>query len=574
MQKTYFNDIRKMSKTLLGIINDILDISKIEAGKMELVPIHFDLAEVFDTICSMNKFTASSKSLVFKHHFADDVPHILYGDELRIRQVITNLVNNAIKYTREGTVTLDISRASKNGHDCVVITVTDTGIGIRAEDIPKLFSTFQQLDARQNRGIVGTGLGLAIVKNIVDLMDGCVEVNSEYGKGSVFTAWLPIIEGDPTKIKRDSDIPKIVAAPDTRVLVVDDNAINITVALGFLARHGIQADTALSGEEALEKVQTTSYDLVFMDHMMPEMDGTETTERIRALDGARFKTIPIIALSANAVSGARKLFLQSGMNDFLAKPIEANELNWILNMWLPPEKIVGTVHEPVHAAMQINESDAFTPLLVALSGIPELDVSAGLSHIGGSLPAYIGILRQFCAEFDGYLEEIRRFLGQENWKEYAIRLHAIKGVFVNIGVVSVPKDSAALNSEALSLRDWAYKLELAGKNQELDVCRTETEAICEAMSQFRDKLVAAGLLAGMEKEKHSVSAEWVRGKLAALKDACTTGDSDAADAIAAELATAHVDDATDKMLEEIVQAVAGLEYELVIAEISRLKTVS
>jgi HPt (histidine-containing phosphotransfer) domain-containing protein len=246
------------------------------------------------------------------------------------------------------------------------------------------------------------------------------------------------------------------------------------------------------------------------------------------------------------VSGARELFLQSGMNDFLAKPIEANELNWILSTWLPPEKIMKTMHN----TEQANESDAFLPLLMALSGIPELDTAAGLSHIGGSLPAYIGILRQFCAEFDGYLEEIRRFLAEANWKEYTIRLHAMKGVFANIGVES--------------LREWADKLELAGKNQEIDICLAETEAICNAMAQFRDKLVATGLLAGTEKAKHSVSGEWVREKLAALKDACTIGDSSAADEVAAELETAHVDDATDKMLGEIVKAVAALEYEAVL----------
>ena len=186
----------------------------------------------------------------------------------------------------------------------------------------------------------------------------------------------------------------------------------------------------------------------------------------------------------------------------------------------------------------------------ALGGIPELDSAAGLSHIGGSLSAYIGILRQFCAEFDSYIEEIHRFLAEENWKEYAIRLHAMKGVFASIGVES--------------LRDWAHKLELAGKNQERDVCLAETEAICNAMTQFRNKLIATGLSTAAAKEKHPESSEWVREKLAALKDACIIGDSGAADTIAAELESAYVDDATDKMLGEIVEAVASMEYEKVL----------
>jgi signal transduction histidine kinase/HPt (histidine-containing phosphotransfer) domain-containing protein/ActR/RegA family two-component response regulator len=560
MQKGYFSDIRTMSKTLLGIINDILDISKIEAGKMELVPIHFDLAEMFDTLCSINKFTASSKSLVFESSFADNVPHVLFGDELRIRQVITNLVNNAIKYTREGTVSLGISRAAKNGYDCIVVTVTDTGIGIRPEDIPKLFSTFQQLDSRRNRGIVGTGLGLAIVKNIVDLMDGSVEVTSEYGKGSVFTAWLPFIEGDSAKIKRDSEKPKVIAVPGTRVLVVDDNSINLTVALGFLATHHIQADTVLSGKGAIEKVQATPYDLVFMDHMMPGMDGTEAARHIRSLNGERFKTMPIIALSANAVQGARELFLRSGMNDFLAKPIEADELNWILTTWLPPEKIMGTVHETSFA--RTSAPDAWTPLLTALSGIPELDVSAGLSHIGGNRAAYVKILQQFCTEFVGYLEEIRGFLAKEDWKEYAIRLHAMKGVFANFGVNS--------------LQEWAYKLELAGKNADAGVCRAETEAFCNAMTQFRDALLATGLLATGAKKKRPVSSEWVREKVAALKDACARGESAVSDSLAAELETVHIDDASETanvILAKIVAEAASFDYDKAISDINALSKI-
>jgi CheY-like chemotaxis protein len=252
------------------------------------------------------------------------------------------------------------------------------------------------------------------------------------------------------------------------VLVVDDNSINLAVALGFLAKHGIHADTAFSGSEAIDKVKAASYDIVFMDHMMPGMDGTEATRLIRALPKARFKTMPIIALSANAVIGARELFAESGMNDFLAKPINADELNRILRRWLPPEKIMDA------ESSSGNEEDELEDLFSELETIEELDVRAGLLHIGGNRSAYVVVLRQLCTEIVHHIEEIRRFTENKDWKEYAILLHGLKGVFANIGVES--------------LREWAYRLEMASKNNDTAACQAETEGICDAITQFRDKL--------------------------------------------------------------------------------------
>jgi signal transduction histidine kinase/DNA-binding NarL/FixJ family response regulator len=555
MQKTYFADIRKMAHSLLGIINDILDISKIEAGKMELAPSHFDLVEIFDSLCSQHRFTATAKSLLFKSSIADDLPRVVYADEIRIRQIVNNLVSNAVKYTKKGFVSVDFSR----DHDTLVITVADSGIGIKEEDIPKLFDTFERFDAQKNRGIVGTGLGLAIVQNIVVLMKGSVEVDSEYGVGSTFTVRLPLVEGN--EIEREANFPPIFADATVRVLVVDDNPINLTVAIGFLKKHHIQPDTAAGGAEAIDKVKAAGYDLVFMDHMMPGMDGTEVSRVIRSLPGERFKTVPIVALSAHVVAGARDLFLESGMNDFLAKPINAAELNRMLRRWLPQDKIVNTEEtedmEDKIANTEETVDDALSLLFAELRTIAELDVPAGLSHIGENRPAYIDILRQFCAETDGYLEEIRRFKDYENWKEYSIRLHAMKGVFANIGVVSK-------NSEAPSLKEWAHRLEMASKDGDTATCAAETDAIVAAISQFRDKLLATSLMPeDAPKEKHQATAKFISERLSALIEACVSGDSDNADAIAAELETVHVDDETDEILKEIVRAAAALEYETV-----------
>ncbi|MDR1278216.1 MAG: response regulator, partial [Treponema sp.] len=312
-QKSFLTDIRKMSKALLQIINDILDISKIEAGRMELVPVHFNLSELYDNICSLNRFSAEVKDLEFRHTLDPRLPPVIYGDDVRIRQVLTNLLNNAIKYTARGWVEFRAERLLRNGReDTLVFSVRDTGIGIRKEDFPKLFGNFQQLDRSANRGIMGTGLGLAIARKLVTMMGGEIVFDSEYGKGSVFTVYLPLAEGDPEKVTRKLLKSRLIAADTARVLVVDDNKMNLRVALAFLAAHNITADTAQSGSQAIEQVINKNYDIVFMDQMMPGMDGIEAVRRIRALAEERgierVRAMPIIALSANAVSGAREFF--------------------------------------------------------------------------------------------------------------------------------------------------------------------------------------------------------------------------------------------------------------------------
>ncbi|MDR1654725.1 MAG: PAS domain-containing protein, partial [Treponema sp.] len=313
-QRSFFDDIKKMSRTLLQIINDILDISKIEVGKMEIFPVHFNLHELYDHICSLSRFTAESKDLEFRSFFDPGVPHVIYGDDVRIRQIVTNLINNAVKYTQSGSVEFDVTKVLRNNRDCLSFAVRDTGIGIRKEDFDKLFNNFQQLDSQKNRGIIGTGLGLAITKNLLNLMEGDVEFDSEYGKGSVFTAFIPLVPGDPEKVEKKILQSRVMAAEGTRILVVDDNKTNLKVALAFLAVHGIRAETAAGGEEALEKLKANAYDLVFMDHMMPGMDGVEAARAIRALSSNgedRFAKMPIIALTANAVSGAREQFIEA-----------------------------------------------------------------------------------------------------------------------------------------------------------------------------------------------------------------------------------------------------------------------
>ncbi|AEF84402.1 PAS domain protein [Treponema primitia ZAS-2] len=401
-QRDFFTDIKKMSKALLQIINDVLDISKIEVGKMELSPVHFNLMELYDNIASMSRFTAQSKDLDFRHSFTSRVPQIIYGDDVRLRQILTNIINNAIKYTRQGYVDFTVDVTAKDGKDYLVFTVKDTGIGIKKEDFPKLFGNFQQLDSDRNRGIVGTGLGLAITKNLVTMMGGEISFESEYGAGSAFTVLLPLVPGDPERIERKGLNAQIKATGDVKVLVVDDNRINLKVALAFLATHDIHAETAESGDEAIAKVSERNYDLVFMDHMMPGMDGIEATKCIRSMEDPWLRKMPIIALTANAVSGARESFLAGGMNDFISKPIDAAELNRKLEKWLPPGKCTW---------VEIHSSDAKPAAPVsAVESVAVIDRDKAVSDIGGSEELYNQLLLSFRKEHGDDIVKIRTAL--------------------------------------------------------------------------------------------------------------------------------------------------------------------
>jgi signal transduction histidine kinase/FixJ family two-component response regulator/HPt (histidine-containing phosphotransfer) domain-containing protein len=543
VQIGYFNDIKKTAKSLLQIINDILDFSKIEAGKLELIPVNYNIIGLYDNIVSMSQYTASVKEIDFRYSFDTSIPEAVYGDEIRVRQIITNIVNNAIKYTRMGFVSMDIKRLHKDSGDFIQIKVEDSGIGIKKEDFPKLFGTFQQLDSEKNRGVVGTGLGLSITKDLVALMNGEITFDSEYGKGSIFFVTLPLVEGDPTKIERKEILERVTAKEGVTVLVVDDNSINLTVAQGFLGTHSIFPDTATNGFEAIDKVKAKEYDLVFMDHMMPGMDGVEATKHIREL-GGKFKTLPIIALSANAVSGAQETFLEAGMDDFISKPIEGVQLNAMLLKYLPSEKI--TVSGPGE-----EKDSPENALLNELRDVEGLDVNAGLSHVGNNKTAYVQILRQFCVEFDSYITDIKRFWAGENWGEYGIRLHAMKGVFANIGVETISK--------------WAYKLEYAAKNGDFALCKNETEAICEVMYEFKEKLLKTSLADKEEQpEKQSISKETLLEKLNAVIEASKRGRTDAADELCDELSVSTFNEEIDPLITELCDLLMSLDYDLAI----------
>jgi CheY-like chemotaxis protein/anti-sigma regulatory factor (Ser/Thr protein kinase) len=556
-QKSFFDDIKKMSRALLQIINDILDFSKIEAGKLDLTPTHFNLLDLVNNICSLCQFMAESKELEFRHSFDLDVPRIVYGDDVRVHQIITNILNNAIKYTAEGMVSLRVKRVYEHDQGYISFIVKDTGIGIREEDFSKLFSAFDQLDLQKNRKISGTGLGLSISGRLAGLMGGRIDVESEYGKGSVFTVLLPLPGGDPSLVGDDSEPHShVVSDGRANVLVVDDNRTNIKVALAWLDTHNIQADSAESGAEAIERAREKRYHLLFMDHMMPGMDGIEATARIRALEDEWYRTAPIVALSANAVKGMRDVFLSSGMDDFLAKPIEARELNRVLKKWLPGDMI------KIEAREKKDDADVgsqeYDLLLSELDRIEGLDVWSGISGVGGAKRAYINILLQACSEMTGYVCAIRDAFEKYDWDDYAIRMHAMKSAFANIGAGKISR--------------WALDLESASKNGDISKCEKETGPICDAMTEFHEALLKTSLIPAYDRRKKKIARDivYIEEKLEKLKESCLDGMSDEADQIASELADTSFDEHMEESLCEIRRQVNSYDYEIAVELIEAL----
>ena len=340
-------NIQSAGNTLLSIINDILDLSKIESGKMELVNNNYQLSSIINDIYNMIKFRIGEKPIEFILDIAPTLPNELYGDEIRIRQILINLLGNAVKFTNQGSITLRMKWEKEEDTAWVKIEVADTGIGIRQEDLGKMFESFQRVDMKKNHAVEGTGLGLSICKNLCALMGGDISAESEYGKGSTFTLVIPqkiidesVIYGNAVKSVKEYDgirtkPQKELYAPGAKILIVDDNELNIKVAQGLMKPYGFQIDTAFSGAEAIKKVKSKEYQLIFLDHMMPQMDGIETL-RIMKREVKGLKT-PVIALTANAISGVKEMYLKKGFTDYLSKPINPEKLSEKLKLYIPKE---------------------------------------------------------------------------------------------------------------------------------------------------------------------------------------------------------------------------------------------
>ena len=336
-------NIQTAGRVLISIVNDILDYSKLESGKMEIIPVNYSFSHLIDDVLNMMTVRVEDKDVDIRADIQPGLPDSLIGDEIRIRQILFNLLSNAIKYTERGYVILDVKGKEDSGFVDLTISVTDSGMGIKKEDIGKLFTSFQQVDTRKMRNREGTGLGLAICKELLTLMGGEISVESTYGVGSKFTVHISQKISDYTtfidKAKTPEESEPQVVGLDAKVLVVDDNAVNLKVAQGLIRTFGISVDTCKSGRECIEKLKDCKdYDIIFIDHMMPELDGIDTLNMIRSDPSEYMKKVPCIALTANVVSGIREMFISEGFDDYVPKPIDMVWLNAILRKYLPAEK--------------------------------------------------------------------------------------------------------------------------------------------------------------------------------------------------------------------------------------------
>lgn len=347
--KKYSMDIKTSAHALLGIINDILDFSKIESGKMEIVPTEYELNSMLNDLFNMFSLRAHEKGLHFEVNIDPGLASKLYGDDIRIRQVLINLLTNAVKYTRKGTVTFEVT-GERDGEDEILhFTVRDTGIGIKQEDIPKLFSAFERLDEEKNRDVEGTGLGMNISLQLLKLMNTDLHVESVYGEGSRFFFALRqrIVDAEPIgnfkerakRAAREHSYHASFTSPEGEILLVDDNRVNRRVFCGLLKQTKVQITDVGSGRECLDHIRQKHYDLIFLDHMMPEMDGLETMQHMKEMEDNLCKDTPVIMLTANAIMGAKEQYLSMGFDDFLAKPIDQTKLERLMMHWMPQNKI-------------------------------------------------------------------------------------------------------------------------------------------------------------------------------------------------------------------------------------------
>ncbi|MDR3305167.1 MAG: response regulator, partial [Clostridiales Family XIII bacterium] len=440
---------------LLSTINDILDISKIESGKFELLSVEYDMPSLINDTITLNIMRISEKPIDFKLHIDGNLPSKLFGDELRVKQVFNNLLSNAFKYTREGTVDWTLA-CERDGDDIwLVSTIRDSGIGIKKEDMVKLFTDYSQVDTKSNRAIEGTGLGLSITKQMVDMMDGEILAESEYMKGSVFTVRLkqgfvtdtPIGETIAnnlmafhyTEKKRDKSQKMLrVQLPYARVLVVDDVPTNLDVAKGMMKPYGMTVDCVTSGQKAIDLIRAAAmkYDAIFMDHMMPEMDGIEATKIIREKIGTEYaKHVPIIALTANAVVGTDKIFLQNGFQAFLSKPIDIIKMDEVITMWVRDKEreqmAVGGASgdsggvRPADVSGGGGESGESGGVLETIS-INGIDLEKGLARFSYDEDAYLQTLRSYAASTPALIDRLRDF-DKADLPNVAVTVHGIKG---------------------------------------------------------------------------------------------------------------------------------------------------
>lgn len=664
--RDYINQIKVSGKSLLTIINDILDFSKIESGKMDLIIDEYEPLSIVNDVANVVLTRIGEKPIELMVDVDGSLPAKLLGDSVRIKQVLLNLVNNAVKFTNAGRVEIVLShtRVSEDEID-LKVSILDTGVGIKEEDIKKLFQSFQQVDSKRNRAVEGTGLGLAICKQLVTLMNGEISVESVYGEGSTFSFYIPqkIVKDTPSitvedaqklhiigvsantylqrQLKRDiermggsyaveiapeditaekldgidylfvdgafedtaiervaelypdtnivvmvdfrsqaeysqrnvtvmkkpvyalnlanlfnhventapegsEDASFVFIAPEAQILIVDDNAVNLTVAAGILKPLQMQIDTAFSGQDAIDKISIKKYDLIFMDHMMPEMDGVETTRLIRRFH-PEYNDVPIIALTANVIAGTKDMFIQEGMNDYVAKPIEIKSIVTKLHRWLPDEK-------QIQVSSLNSEEENTGEVEINIEG---LDTKYALNLLG-SENLYWSVLKDYYKVIDQKIELIQKLYDAGDWGNYTIEVHALKSASKQIG--------------AMELSEMAFEMEKAGNARDTELIREKTAPMLELYRSYKSLLQPYCVTEEQSVEKRPLDMAVFSDLLAELSDAVDNLDMDEMDRIMQEITAFEFDEARASVVSELKEAAENIDVDACAELIQKLRT--
>lgn len=565
--KGYAMDIKQAGNILMAMVSDILDFSKLEAGKLDLAEGIYDISSLLNDLINGVALGMRRKKLDLELAVAKDIPYKLQGDEIRIRQIISNLLSNAVKFTEQGRITLRIAweRCGEKELD-LHVSVEDTGIGIREQDMPKLFRAFQKMDTITRSTSERTGLGLAITNRLIELMGGSLQVESTFGQGSKFSFTIrqKIVDdkplGDFEKQYRQSlssqEYHEKFIAPLGRVLLVDDNAMNLAVAQGLLKGTRLQIDVASSGEECLEMLKRKTYHLICLDHMMPVMDGVQTLHAIRALEGNPSADVPVIALTANAVAGAREFYLKEGFQDYLTKPIEADKFENMLIEYLPDHVVYLTTQSG-----ELGGSDGIDEIGFGLkeSHLYKIgfNLRHGLKYMGGSQSLYAKVLHDFHTILSEKEEALAEFLQKGDMPGFRIIVHSLKGNARNLG--------------ADDLADEAFELEKLSKAERLEDVEVRAPILFSMMKNMKQDL--QNYLAEEEREQKPqdeeqdgrlvavTQQEWEK-QLRQLAERLDDFDADSVEIKLAELKHYDRPESDRKMLRMCEKAVKDYAYDV------------
>lgn len=554
--KEYAMDVQGAANSLLSIINDILDITKIEAGKLTIILAEYTFSTMLHDVINMISFKAKAKELNFKVIIDENIPSVLKGDDIRLRQILVNLLNNAVKYTHQGEITLEarLLPCEQENTARISFMVKDTGIGIKKEDIDKLFIPFERIEEKRNRNIEGTGLGMNIIMQLLTLLDSKLNVKSEYGTGSEFSFVLnqEIINEEPIGKFEDHlktqnsehDYQTYFEAPEAKILVVDDNEMNRKVFRGLLKDTKMQIEEAASGKECIAKVKKTAFHIIFMDHMMPEMDGIETLNEMKKMDDYPSKNTPVVILTANAIVGAKEQYLKEGFRAYLSKPIEYQKLEKLVEELLDKNLI----HHVRKAVLQDEETSIDTSELPIIDG---LDWNYAAIHFKDK-DALLKTVKFFSAsiEYDAKeLEALYLEIEQEQGrKNFCTKVHSMKNSAAIIGIIP--------------LSGMAKVLEDAARNNELDALNQMTPIFLKKWRKYKELLKELSDMTSSSNSSTKNATEYqeqIEEIFYKIQEAAEDIDIDALDEALAELEEYRFEGAQAEKFEQIKEAVINLD---------------